>query len=126
MPNYEYRCPQCDLIGYKYFTFAESDTPVECPTCNTTMQKVLGIAGILRTYDGGFNPTIGGYVPNMRKFKDELKIASEQATLRTGIPHDFKPIDLNDHEACGIDDETLESVKRRNRRLAGKEAQKWL
>jgi len=55
----------------------------------------------------GFSPATGTYVSGNRNLREQFKIASEQATERTGIPHNFQPVDMRDTETLGITEEGL-------------------
>lgn len=58
-----------------------------------------------------YNKSLGMYVPNRKIMDDAFKVASEQATLNTGVEHHFVPKDPYDHEAFGITQEHIEENK---------------
>lgn len=55
---------------------------------------------------------VGEHVHSRRQFADKLKAASDRQSARTGLAHNYVPIDLRDREACGVTDEGLESTAR--------------
>lgn len=63
-----------------------------------------------------FAPSFGQVVKSRTHARDLAKIASEEATLRTGIPHDYRVIDTHDDEAAGVDTahklEVLDNTRR--------------
>ena len=40
-----------------------------------------------------YNPTTGTMIGSDRQFREELKVMSERSTLKTGIEHNYEPID---------------------------------
>lgn len=123
MPNYHYRCSRCSIEEEHYFMFAdyEQSVKVVCPQCGYTMERVLSFA-FHRGMSEHYNPTVGRVVKNSRDFHDELKRASEAATIRTGIPHNYQPIDIADLR----NEATKEASAKRRERLGQYEAKKWL
>jgi hypothetical protein len=55
------------------------------------------------SFEPYFAPSFGTVVKSRTHAKDLAKIASEEATLRTGIPHDYSVIDTHDDAAAGVD-----------------------
>lgn len=55
------------------------------------------------SFEPYFAPSFGQVVRSRTHAKDLAKIASEEATLRTGIPHDYAVIDTHDDAAAGVD-----------------------
>ena len=55
------------------------------------------------SFEPYFAPSFGQVVKSRTHAKDLAKIASEEATLRTGIPHDYAVIDTHDDAAAGVD-----------------------
>jgi len=117
MPQYQYRCRDCGAPSMLTTTIANYNRTGglgECPSCESfNMGRVYDVPLIQMPMIGHFNPTVGGYVHGKRDLTEQLHIASEQATARTGIPHDFKPIDMRDTDALGV--HATESVDSDNR-----------
>lgn len=62
-----------------------------------------------------FNNTLGEHVSNPRQFSDGLKRKSEEVSIRTGISHDFQPVDpadMRDMAAHGVTEEGLDETRR--------------
>ena len=115
MPLYEFRCIQCGLdeVMNRYYPIGEViDFP--CPVCGGRLKRVLSNFHFKRGMGEHFNPSIGGYVRNERDFLDGLKRKSEEATLRTGMDHNFVPVDLNDRKALGVTDDGMEQIEENN------------
>jgi hypothetical protein len=62
-----------------------------------------------------FNNAVGEFITGKQQFYDGLKRKSEEAWARTGLDHDFQPIDpsdMRDPSAHGVTDEGLEATYR--------------
>lgn len=65
MPLYDYRCQRCNLVFEVSRTFAESDTPADCPLCKIPTKREISAplttftrgaaAEALRRPPGGFS-----------------------------------------------------------------------
>ena len=71
-----------------------------------------------------YNATVGKEVSDMRGFKDDLKRKSEEATLRTGIEHNYEPIDYQEvrpvvekTDMVGLEDTNRARVKAGHRTI---------
>jgi hypothetical protein len=62
-----------------------------------------------------FNNSVGQFVTGKHNFRDVLKRQSEIQTIRTGIEHNYEPVDLRDQAACGATDEGLYETEKRQR-----------
>lgn len=51
-----------------------------------------------------FNTSTGKYVTNRRDFADQLKYKSDEMSDRTGMDHNYVPVDPHDAKAVGVDD----------------------
>jgi len=100
MPTYEYRC-NCTR---RREIVCSADDPTKalydagrmtCETCAETYTRVFSFraASVMHSH---FNDSVGEEVSSMAGFKDALKRKSDAVTARTGIPHDFQPIDWHD------------------------------
>lgn len=65
-----------------------------------------------------YNPTTGTVVKNASHFRSELTRASDKQSERTGMEHNYQPVDLSDPVACGVSEEGLDE-SRKVRRDAG-------
>ena len=117
MPQYDYRCRDCNSpssLITSIANFTEKGGLKVCPSClGENLGRVYDVPLIQMPMIGHYNPTVGGYVHGKRDLTEQLHIASEQATARTGIPHDFKPIDMRDTDALGV--HATESVDNDNK-----------
>lgn len=98
MAIHRYICKQCGEA-------AESESPIGREPVRPTRCFWCGSDGFRRDYSGvalarpmmaHYNATVGKEVSDMKGFKDDLKRKSEEATLRTGIEHNYEPIDYSD------------------------------
>lgn len=64
-----------------------------------------------------FNQSAGTYVSNDRELKDAFKAQSEAATERTGIEHNFVPVDPQDTARLGVTTEGLGATYDRRKAL---------
>lgn len=113
MPLYGYRCRLCghELDAF----FARDDKPGTmgaCPNCSRGELRPVFSLHIAPVMQAHYNPAVDGEVTGMRDFKDKLKRASEQHSLRTGLDCSFVPAE---RESLGATDEGLESTNRLRR-----------
>lgn len=84
-----------------------------CGTCQVPMGRSYEPVPFKLPLEGHFNHSVGRYVSGDKDFKDALRQASDDASERTGIPHNFQPIDMRDTERLGVTGEGLEETARR-------------
>lgn len=70
------------------------------------------------SFEAYYAPSFGTVVKSRTHAKDLAKIASEEATIRTGIPHDYAVIDTHDDAAAGVDTDHKLAVLDETRRHA--------
>lgn len=117
MAVYEWRCPECRQ-AYATRRPLGDTTPPTCPPCQTPVKRRYSPFAIQIPMQEHYNHSVGAYITNERQFKDQLKIQSEAATLRTGLEHNFVPHDPRDaKDSLGVTDEGLEATYRRRREL---------
>lgn len=104
MPMYEFKCKQCRLV----YTLMSRTDP-KCPRCNAKEAARVFSFNPLTSFQPHYNISVGKWVNSEREFKDALKVASANATLRTGIEHNFVPVDARDREAVGATDEGMDN-----------------
>lgn len=120
MPIYEFKCSTCKQI------YTSSQRILETPTCRmrTNLTDTYGsctlvCGGILKrvfnfnlkhSMPEHFNHSVGKHVTNESKLRDEFKRLSDAATERTGIPHNYVPVDPMDKETLGVTDEGLDAT----------------
>lgn len=107
MPIYEFKCKNCGQ-GYQASVRTLAYPEKTC-TCGGEIKRVFSFS-IRRSMPEHFNTSTGTYVSNERALKDDFKRLSDAATERTGIPHNYVPIDPQDKETLGVTDEGLDST----------------
>ena len=96
--RYGYLCPQHGSID----SDCRSDF-IYCPYCHGCIEaKRDWRFRVDLSFEPYFAPSFGTVVKSRTHAKDLAKIASEEATLRTGVPHDFTVVDTHDDAAVGI------------------------
>lgn len=117
MPVYEYRCPQCGQAYAARRRLGDTQPPA-CPTCEIPTRRRYTPIAIRNSMPEHFNTSVGTFVSNEQQFKDQLKVQSEIATLRTGLEHNFVPHDPRESkEALNVTEEGLEATYRKRREL---------
>ena len=131
MPQYVYRCPDHGEFEV-YFDFGEQPSEVECGRavhsgpgslcsmecastgfmdcrCDHPAKRIFSftMATVMQEH---FDVSTGKVVSDPRQLKNEFRRASEEATERTGIPHNFQPVDMSDKAALGVTDEGLKAT----------------
>jgi putative FmdB family regulatory protein len=111
MPYYEYRCTSC---GRKFVTTDRADS-TRCSYCTGTATRRFSFS-ITPGFKEHWNQAVGQYVSNTTQFTDSLKRQSDEMSVRTGMLHDYEPIDpgdlRSDPEAFGVTPEGLDSSRR--------------
>lgn len=117
MPIYDYRCPECGFKDSLSLTIDEysSIEIMEC-NCGTAMVREYSFS-IKPMMKEHMNNTTGQVVSSERQFKDQLKRQSEMATIRTGIEHNFVPVDIQDKATLGVTNEGLDATYNRRKQL---------
>ncbi len=123
MPIYEYRCNQCGnatSVTYDIATYEVMKNRPPLCACQIPgghpMVRVFSFA-IKPTMVEHLNHTTGQVVSSERQFRDQLKRQSEEATIRTGIEHNFVPVDRQDKETLGVTAEGLDATYNRRKQL---------
>lgn len=77
------------------------------------MRRDYSSISVIKPFTPHYNHSVGKYVRTAGEFKSELTRASDAHSERTGIDHDFRPIEMN--EAPGVTSEGLDSTAKRKR-----------
>lgn len=83
-----------------------------CPVCGCRLQRKVSFS-FHRSMPEHYNSAVGEFVSGKHSFRDALKRKSEEQTLRTGIEHNYEPVDLRDQAACGATDEGLYETEKK-------------
>jgi hypothetical protein len=135
MPTYQFRCCVCNDEFDAYMTFTEYDrfrtfdsVVLECmiPDCYGIYERVISSPSFHRGFSEGFNPSTGSYVSSSAQFRSELSAASDAASLRTGIPHNFQPLDPRDPVAAGVTEDGMDATYAAQTASGEREAKKFL
>ena len=112
--RYSYFCTICGNEDMDtHFARIGDVGPQPCVVCGSVMRRGCSFS-FHRSMPEHFNNSIGQYVSTRQGFEDELKKKSEEASLRTGMDHNYVPIDVTEMKACGATDEGLEETHRRH------------
>lgn len=115
MPTYEYRCGTCGATTAVYSTITQYDPDAKpvCVDCRVDMHRSYEPFPFKNAMPDHFNNALGRYVTGKKDFLDGLKQASDAASERNGIPHNYVMVEAGDREAVGVTDgEGLESTAR--------------
>lgn len=103
MPVYEYKCEKGHVVEVSDCRDASSQYVGGCcpePSsggriCLKPLKRKYSVqfASVMQEH---YNPSVGKPVSSMRQFRDELARASDAATAKTGVLHDFQPADPNE------------------------------
>ena len=112
MPTYEYRC-ECRV---KHITCDPDDSTKQlydskqmfCESCAAVFRRRFGFSTPAMMHEH-YNPALGRTVSSRREMREAAKMASERATERTGIFHDYQPVDLRDPSVAPDSDDGLQS-----------------
>lgn len=122
MPLYQYRCPECgDFDSQRRADHLPCDNHPE----PLTAKRIFGFA-LKPIVHGHMNPTTGQYVSGDKAFKEQLKVMSNEATERTGVPHNYVPTDPRDMKASGVTEEGLKETYDRSDPEARKVLDKYI
>lgn len=122
MPQYEYRCDTCQspttvICSIAQYNQSWADRELPCGHCEGwgNLRRIYRPFPFKLPMADHFNVSAGQHVSGERELTEVFKRKSEEATNRLGVEHNFKPIDLRDHEALGVTREGLEEdVARRH------------
>lgn len=113
MKKQDYKCKPCDV--WWTADWVDGNTPELFPVCPVCEGPSCKLYSFSTTRPLNINPHLTGdpNVTSMRQLKESFHIASLEAEERTGLKHDFQPVDLRDKDALGVTDEGLEPTYRR-------------
>lgn len=120
MPLYEYQCRECGRD--KYTTTRQIPSPC---SCGGVYRRVFSFS-YHAPMPEHWNHAVNRPISSMAQFRSELARQSDEATQRTGIPHDFQPVDIHDKQSLGVTDEGMDSTLRQQTNSGAREAKLWL
>lgn len=106
MATYGYSCKSC---GFSVELSTSQPSDIQC-SCGGSFTRIYAFS-IAKSFQPHFNPSVGRYVTSRSDLNDAFKVISDDASTRTGIYHNFKPYDVQDHEAFGLTSDDLEDAK---------------
>lgn len=102
MPLYQYKCSTCHDTFERFFApNAEGKQALDagivgCGACPSGVLRRVFSFVIGPRFEPHFNESQGAWVNSFREVKDNAKRASDLATARTGVAHNFVPMDINE------------------------------
>lgn len=124
MPVYEYICNNCRTVTELFFQLDDDSRPARM-TCSCGGQRRRKFSfSAPEQFEPHYNYSVGAHVTSKADLKEKLRVASAQATERTGIPHDFSMIDraeVSDADV-GVDEAGMRETHDRQVQLGMKEA----
>ena len=115
MPQYNYRCLECQRL---FATDTRADA-VRCPECLSIAPRKFSF-NVGRDMQEHWNAAVGQYVSSRQDMDDALKRQSEEASIRTGVDHEYvrvDPSDMRDPGAHGVNEDNLEHTRKMQRDL---------
>lgn len=110
-----FTCTDCHYEGEEFADVKIGEfISSPCPVCGSRLQRKVSFS-FHRSMPAHYNAAVGQFVGGKHDFRDALKRKSEEQTLRTGIEHNYEPVDLKDKDACGATDEGLYETEKRQR-----------
>lgn len=104
MPMFEYQCRTC---GYRHLSDMRGDSLGSC-RCGAGELRRLFSFSFKPIIHPHYNPSIGKVVSDDSQVRSELSRLSDEATARTGILHNYVPVDLRDDlSSLGMTEEGL-------------------
>lgn len=93
----QWKCYRCECIIDVHQPVGQVPIPPEvCPDCEyDDFGRVYNVQ-VVRPMHEHLNSTTGTIVSDMKGFKSDLQRKSEDAYLRTGVEHNYEPLDYGD------------------------------
>jgi hypothetical protein len=123
MASYQYVCENGHTaeVHNGAIPLKDFNPPTSLPACSagcgSEMKRKYSLS-IHRPMHDHYNNTTGTMIGSDRQFREELKRQSEAATIKTGIEHNFEPIDRAElkknvvaSDGAGLESTNRERVK---------------
>lgn len=104
---YSYLCPNCDAEQI-HSTMLPLGVGLDepCDVCDHPyVVRAICRLNFTLSLPEHFNNSTGKYVSNRRDFSDQLKRKSDEMSERTGMHHNYVPVDPTDKKAVGVTDD---------------------
>ena len=109
MAIYEFRCPEhapaCRNVLYQWPMEQAASRPV--PNCDHGAMVPRFSVSSPRPFQEHYNASVGTHVSTKREHADLLKKQSEEMSQRTGMDHNFVPVDPQDLLAEALKDDDV-------------------
>lgn len=102
MPLYEFKCPSHGTVS----TTTQYGVVPECELCKNQMRRIYSFY-VEKAFVPHFNPSVGAFVSSQTDFNNRLAAMSEAETERTGIYHNYIPIEQGDAAGFGLTSDDL-------------------
>ncbi len=107
MPVYEHRCSACRSVQ----TSEERDaTKLTCALCGARLKRRYNFYSP-PPFREGFNHSVGTYISSNRELREELKRASEKATIRSGTETTYAMVGPDEASGVGVTAELPHAVE---------------
>lgn len=107
-----YRCRRCN---YHEDSTVRADDLGPCPACFLDIVRREWSISFHREIPEHFNKSTGRIVRTRKQFAEQLKVAGDAYTARTGIDCNYVPVDHTDVNTLHVTGEGLDDTNRRLR-----------
>lgn len=115
MPQYLFECPCGDILS-TVRSMTDDTLSKYHDACGLEARR-LWTSFVFHRYVEHVSPATGQPVSSHKQFREQLKVASEEQTARTGIPCDYQPVDMTDPDSLGVTGDGLDAQMRKHREL---------
>ncbi len=102
---YERKCKECNHS----FIVLNKDVSEPCPRCSSSITRRVFSFNPITSFQPHYSTALGRYVTTRQDFLDGLAKASEANTIRTGVEHNYVPVEWQDSSAFGATDDGMDS-----------------
>lgn len=74
MPNYDFSCPQCEVVFERRLSISGSDDPQTCDTCGSTVKKLISLPNFILKGDD--------WVGKNLRIKSQMAERNRKASIR--------------------------------------------
>lgn len=83
----------------------------KCEVCNQDTKRRYSFY-VEKSFVPHYNPSVGSFVSSQSEFNNKLRILGDEQTERTGILHNYVPVEVGDSQAFGLGGEDVEEFTR--------------